>query len=178
MQAVLNKVWEHLLPAMQPDTLPADEQACGALRDKLASLSLPLPQGKALSPRAEEWSGKTYTLESNELTLESIATRFDPQCSTLTIRDERGEHTLRAGYGTWRTDTTALRGPDEEPVAASGAWTADGTYEVRACYHEGVFCSILRCRYADGELQLDIEPNVAWGPAKATTIKGRMVADA
>ncbi len=50
MQVVLDKVWEHLLPAMQPEALPANPQAYNELCDKLAVLSLPLANGQASSP--------------------------------------------------------------------------------------------------------------------------------
>ena len=54
MQAVLNLVWEHLLPAMQPAALPEDFAAQAALSSKmaakLAGLALLAPQGAADFP--------------------------------------------------------------------------------------------------------------------------------
>jgi hypothetical protein len=67
MQTVLDKVWQHLLPAMQPNALPADPLGFEALREKLADLSLPLPEGRPSSPRMSQWSGKTYKLAANAL---------------------------------------------------------------------------------------------------------------
>ena len=99
--------------------------------DKLAVLSLPLPKGQPSSPRAEQWSGKTYKLESNDLKLESVAIKFGHERSTLIVRDERGEHPMQVGYATWLKGTTDLRGHGDEPVAACGAWTAEDTYEVQ-----------------------------------------------
>ena len=58
MQAVLDKVWQHLLPAMQPAALPADPHAYGELRAKLAALSLPLPQGQPSSPQGGAMVGQ------------------------------------------------------------------------------------------------------------------------
>jgi hypothetical protein len=62
MQTVLDKVWQHLLPAMQPKTLPTDPRSYEALREKLAALSLPLPQGQPSSPAMSQWSGKPTNL--------------------------------------------------------------------------------------------------------------------
>jgi hypothetical protein len=45
MQAVLNVVWDCLLPAMGSAALPADEVTQAALAIKLANLALPLPEG-------------------------------------------------------------------------------------------------------------------------------------
>jgi CubicO group peptidase (beta-lactamase class C family) len=173
MQMVLDKVWEHLLPAMQPGALPADPQAYDELCDRLGSLSLPLPEGQASSPRAGQWSGKTYLLESNDLKLESIAIRFGEERSTLIVRDERGEHPMQVGASTWLKGTTSIRGRSDEPIAACGAWTAEDTYEVRVCCCEDAFCPVLRFRYTSRGLKLEVDPNVAWEPVAVTTMTGR-----
>jgi CubicO group peptidase (beta-lactamase class C family) len=174
MQGVLDNVWKNLLPAMQPKALPADPQTYGQLSDKLAVLSLPPPKGPPSSARAEQCSGKTYTLESNDLKLESIAINFGYERSMLIVRDARGEHPIQVGYLTWLKGTTDVRGHGDEPVAACGAWTTEDTYEMRVCYYEGVFCPVLRFHYTSGELQLEIEPNVSWGSTTVSTITGRV----
>jgi CubicO group peptidase (beta-lactamase class C family) len=174
MQAVLDKVWEYLLPAMQPEALPANPRAYGELYDKLALLSLPLPKGQPSSPRAEQWRGKTYKLESNDLKLESVAIKFGYERGTLIMGDERGEHSIQVGYATWLKGITDRRGHGDEPVAACGAWTAEDIYEVRVCYYEGEFCPVFRFHYTGSEVQLEVEPNVSWDPTTVTTITGRV----
>ena len=176
MQSVLDKVWEHLLPAMQPGALPADPQAYNELCDKLAGLSLPMPEGQPLTPGAEQWSGKTYKLESNHLKIESVAIQFGEEHSRLIVRDEGGEHPIQVGYSTWLKGTTDVRGRSHEPIAACGAWTAEDTYEVRVCCYEDAFCPVFRLHYTSGELQLDVDPNVAWDwePMALTAISGRV----
>jgi CubicO group peptidase (beta-lactamase class C family) len=174
MQAVLDKVWEHLLPAMQPEALPAAPQAYGELCDKLALLSLPLPEGQPSSSRVKQWSGKTYELESNDLGIESVAITFGYERSTLTVRDEQGEHSMQVGYATWLKGATNVHEHADEPVAVCGAWTAEDTFEVRVCYYERVFCPVFRFHYTGGELQLEVEPNASWGPATVRTIAGHI----
>jgi CubicO group peptidase (beta-lactamase class C family) len=174
MQAVLDKVWEHLLPAMQPEALTAAPQAHRELCDKLARLSLPMPEGQRSSPRAEQWSERTVRLESNELGLESVAIEFGDERSRLIMRDEHGEHAVQIGYITWLKGTTNVHGHADEPVAACSAWTAEDTYEVRICYYERVFCPVFRFHYTSGELQLEVEPNASWGPAAIRMITGRV----
>ena len=80
----------------------------------------------------------------------------------------------RPSYETWLKGTTSVRGYEDEPVAACGAWTTEDTYEVRTCYYESVFCPVIRFHYTSGELQLEVEPNVSWGPTTASTITGRV----
>ncbi|MGI8484173.1 MAG: serine hydrolase domain-containing protein [Thermomicrobiales bacterium] len=180
MQGVLDKVWEHLLPAMQAASLPADAKAHGELGDKLATLSLPLPEGEPTSPRAEEWSGKTYELVSNDLKIASVTAEFGADHSTLKMRDKRGEYAIPVGHGTWLRGSADVRGAadmrghGEEPVAASGAWTADDTFEVRICAYESEFCLLIRLQYADDAIHLQVEPNVSWGDAAIMTVTGRL----
>ena len=173
MQAVLDNVWEHLLPAMQAEALPAEPQADGEFRDQLAFLSLPLPKGQASSPNTEQWWGKTYQLESNHLKLETVAINSAHQETTLIVGDERGEHPIQVGDSTWLRGTTDLRGNGYEPVAACGGWTAENIYEVRVCYYESEFCPVLRFHYTSDKLKLEVEPNVSWGTPTVTAITGR-----
>ena len=80
---------------------------------------------------------------------------------------------IRVGYGKWLKGTTDLRGHDNEPIAAAGTWTAEDAYEVRICYYHSPFCPVFRFRYLNGELQMEVEPNVSWGPTAAIAIKGQ-----
>src|SRR5262245_63462098 len=50
MQAVLNVIWDKLLPAMAVNGLPANKAAEHQLQDKLAHLELRTAQGSATSP--------------------------------------------------------------------------------------------------------------------------------
>lgn len=175
MQAVLDKVWAHLLPAMSPQALPPDPQAHGALCEKLASLALPVAAGQPSSPRAQEWAGKTYVLERNDLGLQRVAVEPGGEGITLIVGDERGEHRVAVGYAAWRQGRSDLRGVGDEPVAAAGAWTAEDMYTVHICCNESESCPVLRLQFAGGELQLEVEPNVSWEEPKPLRIGGRAV---
>lgn len=178
MQAVLDNVWEHLLPAMQRQALPANSPAYKELCDKLAVLSLPLVYGATSSPYVQQWSKKTYKLESNHLKLDSVTVQFDDERTTLILRDEHSEHPIQIGYSTWVKGTTNMRGRGDEPVAACGAWTAEDTYEVRICCYGDAYCPIFRFHYTGGEFQLEVEPNATWEwePAGITKITGHIIA--
>jgi CubicO group peptidase (beta-lactamase class C family) len=172
MQTVLDKVWQHLLPAMQPKPLTGDSQTHGALREKLSTLSLPLPNGQPSSPMMGRWSDKVYKLETNFLNLERISIQFRNESSTLILQDQRGRHPIELGCGAWLKGSTNLRGYDDEPVAVAGAWTAEDTFEARLCYYDSFFCPVFRFRYTDEELRMELEPNVSWGLPTATVIAG------
>ncbi|MCB9432113.1 MAG: serine hydrolase [Ardenticatenaceae bacterium] len=169
MQVILDKVWEHLLPALQAEPLPANSSAYDALCDKLTSLSLPLSVGQPSSPLAAQVSGKTFHLEDSELQLASVALECGEEQSKLIVRDGRGEYAIQIGYGAWQSGHSDY---SDEPVAACGAWTAVNTYEIRLCYTTRVYCPILRFHFADDKLQLEVDPNVFWGLAYTRTING------
>lgn len=176
MQSVLDKVWEHLLPAMQADTLPANSQAHKELCDKLATLSLPLANGQASSPIAGQWSGKSYKLENNRFGIESVIIQFSEKGNTLILHDQRGDHPIQIDSSTWLKGTSDARARGNEPIATSGAWTADDTYEARICCTEDAYCLILRFHYAGNELRLELDPNATWDwePSGVTKIIGHV----
>src|SRR5438093_8847210 len=55
MQAILNCVWEHLLPGMKEGSRPGGSEAA-ALKAKLGSLAMRPPEGKPASPTAQRVS--------------------------------------------------------------------------------------------------------------------------
>jgi len=172
MQVVLDKVWDHLLPAMQLEALPADPRAYGELCERLATLKLPLPEGEATSPGVVNWWGKTYQLEQSDLQLTRVAFEFNSEYSTLTLGDNDGLQSIQVGHGMWLKGTTNVRGQVGEPIAACGAWTNEDTYEVRICFYESEFCPVLRFHFTNGELQLEGTPNVSWGSVTPKKITG------
>ncbi|MCA9883403.1 MAG: serine hydrolase [Anaerolineae bacterium] len=172
LQAVLDKIWEHLLPAMQADALPDNPDAHDKLAKKLASLSLPMPQGEQTSPQAKAVDGKIYSMAPNDLKLKSVAMAFGDESSTLTIGTETGEQTVPIGYQTWHKGTAILREYGEEAVAASGAWTDANTYTVHLCFYESEVGPIFTFHYDGDDLQLGYEPNVSWMPTDVMTIMG------
>jgi hypothetical protein len=173
MQTVLDKAWRHLLPAMRPEALPADALAYQALREKLATLSLPLPQGQSSSPSMSQWSGITYKLTANLLRLDSVTAKFGDRDCILILRDERGDHEIGIGYDAWLNGSTGFRGHANEPISAAGAWTAENCLEIRLCYPHSFFCPVFRFRYGSTDLQIEVEPNVSWDVSTVTLITGQ-----
>jgi CubicO group peptidase (beta-lactamase class C family) len=173
LQAVLNLVWEHLLPAMRAEgPLQADASAQDRLAKKLASLSLPPQPGRPTSPVARQVSGQLYDLPKNGEGLEAIGLETGA-VTTLVVRSNGGEHRVPVGHGEWiRGGTMPVEGV-ERKMAATGAWTADDTYTVKACGYETPFCATLRLWFTGRALVLDQEMNVGSSPAKRPQLVGR-----
>lgn len=182
MQAVMNLVWEHLLPALQAEPLAPDETATAALRGKLAGLVMASPAGARDSSAASRVSGNTYTLPAHPAGLESLTLRFAADGATLVAVKDGREHRLTCGYQEWSPGRTGLfphlshdpaRYP-EQPVAAAGAWTADDTFTIKLCLTETPFYVTWQLRFAGDELIFDAEQNVAFGPTRQPQLVGRV----
>ncbi|HTH45917.1 MAG TPA: serine hydrolase, partial [Candidatus Limnocylindria bacterium] len=101
MQAVLNLVWDHLLPAMQPKKLAADKAAQQQLTARLTGLTLPVAKGSASSPTAARVAGKKFVFPPNDQKLESLALESGANGTTLVLRFDGREQRVACGAGAW-----------------------------------------------------------------------------
>ncbi|MCL5996132.1 MAG: beta-lactamase family protein [Chloroflexi bacterium] len=173
MQAVLDLAWEYLLPAMGPVALPEDSDACAALSRKLSGMALPVQKGQHSSALAEKVSGKIFNLDANEQKVETASLDLSDQGCTFTIRDQRGEHRVACGSGTWLKGVTTLNGDEPQPVAASSAWTAEDTYTMKLYFYETPFCLTITSRFTADQVTLNFKTNVGFGPTEHPPLVGR-----
>jgi hypothetical protein len=177
MQSVMNLVWDQLLPALQPTRLRADGASREKLKSTLAKLTLrPLGSlASVSSPVAAQVSGRRFVFPANDQKLEAIA--LEPggagEEATLLTRFGGVEQRMAVGRGEWRKGRLAYGALPEQPVAASGAWTADDTYAVKISFHETPFAITLSLRFSGDELVYDSQYNVAFGPTKQAQLVGR-----
>ena len=134
MQAVLNLVWDKLLPAMKPAPLAADDEAGKKLASTLKGLTMRVPVGKGVPPKVV---GKTYTFPANDGKVESIALETGKDgATTLMTRAGGAEQRVTCGSGTWQKGRAAWGRLPDQPAAAAGAWTADDTFTAKVCFTE------------------------------------------
>jgi CubicO group peptidase (beta-lactamase class C family) len=159
MQGELNLVWDFLLPAMKNQPLPADGPAQDRLRRALASLALPLAEGKASSPLAAKISGKIFKTESNPKGVQSVLFQFQGDSWVFTLNDAYGEYPIRCGLGKWEEGPSIMPGlppkitvGDLRPcnVAASAAWRDENTLEMFWRFYETPHSERVTCRF-DGD---------------------------
>jgi CubicO group peptidase (beta-lactamase class C family) len=174
MQAVLNLVWDKLLPAMRPSPLAADEGAREKLRQRLKGLTLRPQDGSADAGRAApKVSGKKYEFPANDRKLESVALEGGEGGVTLVARFDGAEQRIVCGRGAWRKGRAAWGRLPAQPVAASGAWTADDTFTARFCFYETPFIFTARLKFSGEEVRCDVESNVGFGPVKQAPLVGK-----
>ena len=131
MQAVLNLVWEHLLPGMKAAPLPGRRARPGPPGEEARGPVAAAAAGKATSPTARRVSGRTYELPKNDDGIETIGGRPRPGAGARRRGGGR-EHRVPVGHGRVAAggalpDGPALIQETRQPVAATGAWTADDT---------------------------------------------------
>jgi hypothetical protein len=159
MQSEQNLVWDYLLPAMQDHALPADGASHDRLRQNLAALALPLPEGKNDAPLAAQISGKNFKTESNPAGAQSVSLRFQGDACAFTLNDAQGEYQIRCGLGKWVEGISNMPGTPPKitvgelrpcKVAASGAWRDENTFEMIWRFYETPHSETVTCRF-DGD---------------------------
>jgi CubicO group peptidase (beta-lactamase class C family) len=172
MQGILDLVWEHLLPAMQEGSLPSDEEGLNLLNEKLQELAISTTAGEESSSKASEVTGKTYVLEQNNRSIESISFNFEASPTEITITTEQGEQMVRAGYQKMEQGTLTNPLLVSDKVAVSGAWENPETYTLNISYYE----TPQRMKYTftfDGDILVwDTEQKAAFGPGHLPQLKG------
>jgi CubicO group peptidase (beta-lactamase class C family)/lysophospholipase L1-like esterase len=171
MQAVLNLVWDKLLPGLKTATLPPDEESAKKLALTLKGLSLP-PQEGSGSP-AKIWD-KTYLFAPNDRKLESIGLVTDGKDGgvTLVARVSGQEARIACGRGKWQKGRAGWGMLVEQPLAASGAWTGDSTFKAKICFYETPFILTVSLKFAGEEVRFHSEANVELRATKEPDLVG------
>ncbi len=144
MGRMLRLVWDVLLPVMKDAPLPPDPEAHARLEAQLKDLSLSVVAGaeKGSCPLPSE----TFAFKPNRRGYRSV--RLERTAGGLVCRlaiDKVGEQTFPVGVGAWAKGCvwTCERGKKhedigdllgEQPVAASGAWTAPDRFSVKLLF--------------------------------------------
>jgi hypothetical protein len=175
MQAVLNLVWEKLLPAMGEGGLPEDPAASARLRERLSVLKLRPAAGTATTPVATQVAGRVFTFPVNDQKLEAVSLQAQPGGETmvLSVRRDGVEQRVRCGFNRWEKGRATFGAYTDRPVAASGAWVTEDTWSARICLYETPFALMLRLRFAGDQVFHDSEMNVSFGPRKQPQLVGR-----
>ena len=135
----------------------------------------------APSAIAAQVSGRTYLFPTNARNIDAVTMEFKGKDATLVVRSLGQDYRIACGSGVWKEERTAftagvdswVAAPVEQPVAASGAWTADDTYTVKLAYYETPLAITFTCRFAgDRVLLLNVEYSVNFGPTNPPLLVG------
>jgi CubicO group peptidase (beta-lactamase class C family) len=180
MGAVLQVIWDKLLPVLQAQALPAHAAAQSQLKEKLARLEVRPAQGVATTPLASRIFNRRFVFPANEPKLESLtlAAADNGETLKLTVRLDGRELTLPCGHRKWQAGRAPLmagplaRFPDE-PTAGTFAWSADDTCLIKLCACETPYHTSVTLKFDGDRVTLDAETNVAFGPTKRPQLVGK-----
>jgi CubicO group peptidase (beta-lactamase class C family) len=172
MQAVLNLVWDKLLPAMKPEPIPSDDSGRKKLEATLKGLSLRVP---ASSGSPAKVTGKKFVFPTNDRKLEAITLESDGKEGVVLVTRVNGvEQRISTGGNAWQKGRAGWGPLTEQPVACSGAWTADETFTAKLCFYETPFTVTLSLKFSGDEVRVSSESNVGFGAAKQSPLVGSL----
>lgn len=173
MQAIMNHVWEILLPNMQSKPLAQDTTTHTTLKQKLASLTLLPAVNASASPLTATISGKEYKIKENKLNVEKASFTFHKNSCTFKLKDAQGQHTLVCGLKHWEKGETQMPGdpPKFVPlknsmdnskikVAAIGTWKDPDTFVMTWNFYETPHSDIVTCHFDKDTVRMEFMNSV------------------
>ncbi len=149
MQAVLDALWEHLLPGLgdgsgPPLGDPATDEAQLRLTARLDGLALPAAgDGDPAPADWADWTGNPFSIISERSAtipvkpaIVSAAVTQDGDGWSLRIAEPGNALTFAVGSGTWTVSTPADQHGNPIPVAASGGWDGPDRLHVEVIFLE------------------------------------------
>lgn len=179
MGSVMNLVWDRLLPAFESGAIRPDPAAHGRLTAKLAGLTLRPQNGAPTSAMVPAVSGRRYAVEgTNARSIEAVTLNSNAADgrASLTFRFAGRDAEIRAAAGAWEKGTLVVQGR-EEPIAASGGWTAGDTYTLKVARYRTPFVTSYTLKFAGTEVAVEVEQNVGSAETRVTRFVGRIPAD-
>ena len=172
MQSALDLIWTKLLPNMQAAALPPDEEAAKKLALTMKSLSLKPQEGNSTPATLPH---KKYVFEANKSKLESIKLESAEKdgAVTLVAQINSKEQRIACGRGTWQKGQAAWSSIPQQPVAASGAWTAEDTFTVKLSFYETTYMITVNLKFSGDEVRCNSEWNATFGPTKEGELVGK-----
>lgn len=170
MQAVLNQVWTHVLPALGR-TGSAGGTTTGSLTKSLAALELEKPKGAIASPTAAAWQGRVARFQPNSLGFQTVSLEFRGSQCRAVLTDAHGRHLIDAGFGRWTRGESRLplqvlhlalaSEPASQVTLSSAAWTDERTLKIRVQFVETAHYQHLIFRFDGDTVSLEFERSIA-----------------
>jgi CubicO group peptidase (beta-lactamase class C family) len=175
LQAVLNVVWDQVVPAFGAAALPADPESDRRLAQRLASLTLPTQSGQPGSPVAARIAGRRYVFPANAQTIESVALEPAAQGGddVIAVRVAGKDQRIACGHGAWVKGSLETGPGDPTPIASSGAWTSDDTFTAVVWRYRTPFSSTYDMRFAGDELIIETLNNVGLDSPSRVRLVGK-----
>ncbi|MEP7323208.1 MAG: ChbG/HpnK family deacetylase [Saprospiraceae bacterium] len=170
MQGELNLIWDQLYTAIKPAKLKADPSKQLLLKQKLASMALPVPENTNTTSIESSLQGNTFGVTTSGQNLQSVSINFNPDQSTLNLSYDSIKYSIPFGKGKWILSETSKLGPylvaaglhnrvGIGPFKVAGAYTMTGdkTIEFILRYIESPHTEIIRINTDGDKISIDDE---------------------
>ena len=189
MQGELDLVWEHLLPHFQDETQATDKVSESQVMKRLNTMAVPLLPGKPTSPKATQVSGRKIQFPQNPLKLDSLKLEFvDDETVVSGASAVKGDWKVNSGAREWKRGLMPVaisnswlvsHGKTDEKgfskVAVSGAWKDESTYEMVWRYYETPHHDLVRIRFDDERVILELFDSLSLRKGKVEKPKVKLV---
>jgi len=171
MQAILNLVWDKLLPAMTSSALQPNDDAHQELQQKLKGLTVRLPDS-ASEPKSN--LGKKYVFPANDSKLEALTLERDAADGheTLVVRVDGVEQRIVCGRGQWHEGQAAWGALPLQPASTASGW-ANEACTLKICFYETPFIVTIRLKFSGNDVIVTSESNVGFGQTKQPELVGK-----
>jgi hypothetical protein len=102
MWGELDMVWKYLYPGIQDKALPPDEKSSAELKQRLASLALPIPVKNSNDAVTPKVTGKTFTFVQNDKHIQSISLQFKEDLCLLNLKTDTASFDFSFASGRWQ----------------------------------------------------------------------------
>ncbi len=192
LQGVLDRVWEHLLPALGgagpfADTVH-DAGAQAELAARLAELRLEPPSGAAEPSAVADLAGRRIDLDGAPGGIRAVTVGpegLGVPGATVTLDLGGRTETVRLGAGEWAPGTlpprsregTLVGEPATErvPVVAAGAWTAPGVHTAQLRWLTTPYCLTVTATVGDDGVRLAGRLNATFTDPDLGEVTGHVV---
>ncbi|MBE0652359.1 MAG: serine hydrolase [Bacteroidales bacterium] len=170
MQDELNLVWKYLLPAIHETDLPADKKMATALKQKLSSLALPLPEKKDTPDFVNNITGKSFTMEPNKAHFERMSFSITGEICHVTIQAGTDTYQLAFGSSSWAPGETTKSGNSMFtgvragsgkllPIKVAGCynWTDENKLRLVLRYTETPHSATMICSFDQNKITVELK---------------------
>jgi hypothetical protein len=151
MWGELDMVWKYLYPGIHNNALPADEKSAAELKQRLASLAIPVSARSANKVISQKVSGKTFSFTENQRKIQSISLQFNGDLCLLNLKTDTASFDISFATGKWQFGETLRHGPSiferakgsleglpAFKIAGAFTWRDDQSLELTLRYIENV----------------------------------------
>ena len=147
LQALLDILWEELLPGLSDQPLPEAPAAFQELRAFTADMKIRPQTGLDIQGHPSA----CFRFQENSAGIRQCEVSFSQNCCSLTFLTDKGIEQLRAGFGHYEYSIFQLTDSRPHPAAAYALWKNEHTLEIRTLIRDGIFRDIWTVDFNDPE---------------------------